>query len=91
MVESSEMRRIMSKQVGRTPHETGMSRQMGMSPQGGGHLYTQTNETQNAVIHFHRNRTARSRKWTVPRLAARVPACSDQFGLRGVYRHPYVA
>jgi lactonase family protein with 7-bladed beta-propeller len=37
------------------PKETTMSRQMGMSPQGGGHLYIQTNETQNAVIHFRRH------------------------------------
>src|SRR6266851_8414505 len=41
------------------PKETGMSRQMGtprqMEMAGGGHLYMQTNETQNAVIHFRRH------------------------------------
>ena len=45
----------MSRQVSMSPRETTMSRQMGMSPQGGGHLYMQTNETQNAVIHFRRH------------------------------------
>jgi len=34
--------------------EMGMSREMGMSSQSGGHLYTQTNEIQNAIIHYHR-------------------------------------
>lgn len=43
----------MSGQMGMSPHETGMPKQMGM--QGGGHLYMQTNETQNAVIHFRRH------------------------------------
>lgn len=45
----------MSGQMGMSPHETSMSRQMGMSPQGGGHLYMQTNEMQNAVIRFRRH------------------------------------
>jgi 6-phosphogluconolactonase (cycloisomerase 2 family) len=45
----------MSGQRGMSPHETAMSRQTGMSPQGGGHLYMQTNETQNSVIHFRRH------------------------------------
>jgi 6-phosphogluconolactonase (cycloisomerase 2 family) len=33
--------------------EAGMSRQMGMS--NGGHLYMQTNEVKNAIIHYHRS------------------------------------
>jgi hypothetical protein len=45
----------MSRQPGMSPRDTTMSRHMGMSPQGGGHLYMQTNETQNAVIHFRRH------------------------------------
>jgi hypothetical protein len=45
----------MSGQMGMSPHERSMSRQMGMSPQGGGHLYMQTNETPNSVIHYHRH------------------------------------
>jgi 6-phosphogluconolactonase (cycloisomerase 2 family) len=44
-----------SGQMGMSAHETTMSRQMGMSPQGGGHLYMQTNETQNAVVHYRRH------------------------------------
>jgi 6-phosphogluconolactonase (cycloisomerase 2 family) len=36
------------------PEEMSMSREMGMSSQIGGHLYTQTNEIQNAIIHYHR-------------------------------------
>ena len=32
--------------------ETNMSREMSMSNHGGGHLYTQTNEIGNAVIHY---------------------------------------
>src|ERR1700752_2432811 len=34
--------------------EMGMSREIGMSSQSGGHLYTQTNEIQNVIIHYHR-------------------------------------
>jgi Lactonase, 7-bladed beta-propeller len=44
--------RSMSREMG-GPREMGRSREMGMS--GGGHLYMQTNETQNAVIHFRRH------------------------------------
>src|SRR6266849_6880125 len=54
----------MSRQVG-TPRQMGTSREMGapremgmsreMEMAGGGHLYMQTNETQNAVIHFRRH------------------------------------
>ena len=33
--------------------EMRMSKEMGMSSQRGGHLYTQTNETRNAVVHYH--------------------------------------
>ncbi len=36
------------------PEEMGMSREKGMSSQSAGHLYTQTNEIQNAIIHYHR-------------------------------------
>ena len=42
------------------PQDMGMSKQMGMSKpmsmsdHRGGHLYMQTNETRNAVIHYHR-------------------------------------
>jgi len=34
--------------------EMGMSKPMGMSNGRGGHLYMQTNETRNAVVHYHR-------------------------------------
>ena len=34
--------------------EMDKSREMGMSSQNAGHLYTQTNEIQNAIIHYHR-------------------------------------
>ena len=34
--------------------ETGMSREMGMNGRGG-HLYMQTNEVKNAIIHYHRS------------------------------------
>lgn len=34
--------------------EMSMSREMGMSPHGGGHLYMQTNEVRNAVVHYRR-------------------------------------
>jgi hypothetical protein len=36
------------------PKEMSMSREMSMSDQHGGHLYMQTNETQNAIVHYHR-------------------------------------
>jgi 6-phosphogluconolactonase (cycloisomerase 2 family) len=35
--------------------ETNMSQQMGMSNQRAGYQYIQTNETQNAIIHYHRS------------------------------------
>jgi len=44
----------MSKEMG-TSKETGMSREMGMSNGRGGHLYMQTNEVKNAIIHYHRS------------------------------------
>src|SRR5580704_16333180 len=34
--------------------EMGMSREMGMNGHGG-HLYMQTNEVKNAIIHYHRS------------------------------------
>jgi 6-phosphogluconolactonase (cycloisomerase 2 family) len=34
--------------------EMGMRRETGMSPHGGGHLYMQTNERRNTIIHYHR-------------------------------------
>src|SRR2546425_4512474 len=34
------------------PKETNMSKEMGMSNHRGGHLYMQTNETKNAVVHY---------------------------------------
>src|SRR5262249_13150945 len=34
--------------------EMGMTKGMGTSPRGGGHLYMQTNETRNAVVHYRR-------------------------------------
>ena len=41
------------------PNEMGMSKEMGMSSMtnghGGGHLYMQTNEVKNAVVHYHRS------------------------------------
>jgi 6-phosphogluconolactonase (cycloisomerase 2 family) len=42
----------MSKQMGMSK-EMGMSREMGMNG-GAGHLYMQTNERRNSVIHYHR-------------------------------------
>ena len=36
------------------PKEMGMSQSMGMSNGRGGHLYTQTNEVKNAIIHYRR-------------------------------------
>jgi 6-phosphogluconolactonase (cycloisomerase 2 family) len=35
--------------------EMSMSREMGMSNHRGGHLYMQTNETRNVVVHYHRS------------------------------------
>jgi 6-phosphogluconolactonase (cycloisomerase 2 family) len=43
----------MSKQMGMSK-EMGMSREMGMNGRGG-HLYMQTNEVKNAIIHYHRS------------------------------------
>ena len=38
------------------PKEMSMSKEMGMTNgQGGGHLYMQTNEVKNAVVHYHRS------------------------------------
>src|SRR4029077_574672 len=42
-----------SKQMGMSK-ETSMSKEMGMNGRGG-HLYMQTNETKNAIIHYHRS------------------------------------
>jgi 6-phosphogluconolactonase (cycloisomerase 2 family) len=39
---------------GNMSKEMGMSQSMGMSNGRGGHLYMQTNETRNAVVHYHR-------------------------------------
>ncbi|SEE74730.1 Lactonase, 7-bladed beta-propeller [Rhizobiales bacterium GAS191] len=36
------------------PQEMSMSKGMSMSSQNGGHLYTQTNEIRNCIIHYHR-------------------------------------
>src|SRR5262245_64986624 len=41
------------------PKEMGMSKSMGMSNGGGGHLYTQTNEVKNAIIHYRRGEDGR--------------------------------
>src|SRR5215510_1788309 len=38
----------------RTSKESSMSKEMGMSNHGGGHLYIQTNEIRNCVIHYRR-------------------------------------
>ena len=35
--------------------ETSMSKEMGMSNHVGGHLYMQTNETRNFVVHYRRS------------------------------------
>jgi len=35
--------------------QMGMSKEMGMSSHGGGHLYMQTNEVKNCIIHYHRS------------------------------------
>src|SRR5262249_55454668 len=35
--------------------EMGVRREMGMSPHGGGHLYMQTNESRNAIVHYRRS------------------------------------
>src|SRR5215475_13028903 len=35
--------------------ESNMSKEMSMSTHGGGHLYTQTNEVKNCIIHYHRS------------------------------------
>src|SRR6201981_1149077 len=43
----------MPKDMG-TSKEMGMSREMGMNGRGG-HLYMQTNEIKNAIIHYHRS------------------------------------
>src|SRR3984885_3883850 len=37
------------------PRGMGMSREMNSSNGGGGHLYMQTNEVKNAIIHYHRS------------------------------------
>jgi len=41
------------------PKEMGMSKSIGMSNGGGGHLYTQTNEVKNAIIHYRRGKDGR--------------------------------
>jgi 6-phosphogluconolactonase (cycloisomerase 2 family) len=38
-----------------TPTKAVTSKEMSISSHGGGHLYMQTNETQNAIIHYHRS------------------------------------
>jgi len=43
----------MSKQMSMS-NEVGMSKGMGMSDHGGGHLYMQTNEIRNSIIHYRR-------------------------------------
>jgi hypothetical protein len=43
----------MAKEGGMS-RDMGMSKQMGMSNGHGGHLYLQTNEIRNSVIHYHR-------------------------------------
>src|SRR6267142_6839000 len=43
----------MPKEIGMSK-EMGMSREMGMNGHGG-HLYMQTNEVKNAIIHYHRS------------------------------------
>src|SRR5258708_11404282 len=43
----------MSKQMGMSK-EMSMSKEMGMNGRGG-HLYMQTNEVKNAIIHYHRS------------------------------------
>src|SRR5262245_27730623 len=43
----------MPKEMGKSK-EMSMSKGMSMSPRGGGNLYMQTNETQNAVVHYRR-------------------------------------
>lgn len=47
------MERMGTPQRMGTPKGMGMSKEMGTST--GGHLYMQTNETQNAVVHFRRH------------------------------------
>src|SRR5260370_9111311 len=37
------------------PHEMGMSKEMRMSNHHGGHLYMQTNELRNCLVHYHRS------------------------------------
>ena len=37
------------------PHEMGISKEMRMSNQHGGHLYMQTNELRNCLVHYHRS------------------------------------
>ncbi len=44
----------MSREMMSGSKEMGMSKGMGMSSHGGGHLYMQTNETRNSVIHYRR-------------------------------------
>ena len=44
----------MNKEVSMS-RDTGMSKQMGMSNGHGGHLYMQTNEVRNAIVHYHRS------------------------------------
>ena len=52
MAMSKESKMSMSK-------ESNMSKEMGMSNQGGGHLYIQTNEIRNSVIHYRRDTNGR--------------------------------
>lgn len=42
----------MSKEMNMSRKMTSGSKEMGMSSDGGGHLYTQANETRNAIIMF---------------------------------------
>src|SRR5215468_7567839 len=46
----------MSKEMG-MPREMGMSKEMSPPNGGGGHLYMQTNEVKNAIVHYHRSAT----------------------------------
>jgi len=54
--------------------------------QHGGHLYMQTNENRNAVVHYQCARTGNSLRWIVTPPAARAPELSSQLADRKARR-----
>ena len=65
-----------------------MSKAMSMSSHRGGHLYMQTNEVRNCVIHIVELRMARLQGWNLSLPAAPVPGLSSRSADRKARRTP---